>query len=219
MNLKLFYNSFPFVTLLLTFLFFDIFTLLCPACTSSWEQRLSSKVPFFLWYDSLSTLPSFRGHQVLCLLIVFGWSLTFWVASSVRPTKQLLLNSYFLNDGPLSVIVIWHSRTSLEDEVDCLFCDIQLSSTIKTCLPANQSHFLCLTATFSLIHFPYSLHINFKLWNGYDFLRLSSRPNWQFFLRRNLPLWSFFVIKHSSLTIKNSIAHKTQDSGYLLSNF
>ena len=138
-ELKMVFQFFSFSYSFIDILFFDIFTLLSLACNSSWEQRLSSKVPFFLWYDALSPLQSFRGHQVLCLnhsfpleeVLLSGW-LHQW-----DPQSDCLSIYIILNDTPLSVIVTQHSRPSLQDEGDGLFCHIRLSTAIRTCLSAN----------------------------------------------------------------------------------
>lgn len=103
MVLQFFSFSYPFTDIS----FFDIFTLLSFACNSSWEQRLSSKVPFFLWYDGLSPLRTFGGHRVLCLN---HWSpleevlLSGWLHQS-DPQSDCFAIYIILNDTPLSVIV------------------------------------------------------------------------------------------------------------------
>lgn len=68
-------------------LFFDIFTVLSLACNSSWEQSLSAIFP--LVWQPFTFAILWRTPSLL-----FGGGLTFWVASSVRPTKPLLLNLY-----------------------------------------------------------------------------------------------------------------------------
>lgn len=86
----------------LCYSFIDIFIfwhvhspLSCLKFILSWETKQQSAIFPFVWQPFTFAILWRTPSLMFKLLILFRWSLTFWVASSVRPTKRPLLNLYF----------------------------------------------------------------------------------------------------------------------------
>lgn len=152
-----------FLFLVLTFYFFtSLLFFLLPKIHPE-NKNLIAKCHFFFSMRAFHLCyPLAPPNLLFKSLIPSRGGLAFSESSSVRQQRDCFSIYIILNEMPLTAIVARHSKPSLQDEGDGLFCHFQLPTAIRTCLPANQSHFVWLTATFSLFYILNWLQLHFK---------------------------------------------------------